>query len=399
MQKSTLIKILIAIAALLALGLIASQNLQGNEDGMIGVRAHFAKQENQAVSQPYQGVQTSKGKQENLFKIEKTGVSTSNMVLAAQGLLNSLSNTQREKVSFAIDSDQWRRWSNVDNGIYIRQGVSLQQMSDLQQQKLFALLDASLSVKGMEQVRNIIKSEHTLKELNDLSPYLDEKLYFITVMGEPSLTQPWGWQFEGHHLVINYFVLGDQVVMTPLFMGAEPVVAASGKYQGNVVLQQEQDLGLALMQQLSSEQQQKAIITDKRKTNTKATANKDNLVLDYEGLNAANMTSEQKTQLLELIKEYVDNINPNHADVKMRQVREHLDNTYFAWAGTTDNKAVFYYRIHSPVILIEFDHQAPIATEGPDEATRNHIHTMVRTPNGNDYGKDLLKQHWQKHHH
>jgi hypothetical protein len=25
---------------------------------------------------------------------------------------------------------------------------------------------------------------------------------------------------------------------------------------------------------------------------------------------------------------------------------------------------------------------------------RTHIHTVVRTPNGNDYGKDLLRQHY-----
>ena len=44
------------------------------------------------------------------------------------------------------------------------------------------------------------------------------------------------------------------------------------------------------------------------------------------------------------------------------------------------------------MVLIEFDHQGGIAlrTEG---MTRNHIHTVIRTPNGNDYGKDLLRQH------
>jgi hypothetical protein len=26
-----------------------------------------------------------------------------------------------------------------------------------------------------------------------------------------------------------------------------------------------------------------------------------------------------------------------------------------------------------------------------------HIHSVVRTPNGNDYGKDLLRQHYEKH--
>ena len=68
--------------------------------------------------------------------------------------------------------------------------------------------------------------------------------YFITIMGKPSATEPWGWQLDGHHAIINYFVLGDQVVMTPLFLGSEPVRATSGKYKGLVILQQEQNDGL-----------------------------------------------------------------------------------------------------------------------------------------------------------
>lgn len=60
---------------------------------------------------------------------------------------------------------------------------------------------------------------------------------------------------------------------------------------------------------------------------------------------------------------------------------------------------VFYYRIHSPVVFIEFDHQKPVGVESESNSpTRNHIHTVVRTPNGNDYGKDLLRQHKEKHH-
>jgi hypothetical protein len=35
----------------------------------------------------------------------------------------------------------------------------------------------------------------------------------------------------------------------------------------------------------------------------------------------------------------------------------------------------------------------------PGVPTRQHIHTIVRTPNGNDYGKDLLRQHLAQHPH
>ena len=87
-----------------------------------------------------------------------------------------------------------------------------------------------------------------------------------------------------------------------------------------------------------------------------------------------------------------------HARVKMEEVRRHLDRTWFAWIGETEPGSVFYYRIHSPVILIEFDHQVPAGlqqySKDPNAPNAQHIHVVVRTPNGNDYGKDLLRQHY-----
>jgi hypothetical protein len=96
-----------------------------------------------------------------------------------------------------------------------------------------------------------MRLNHTLEELNsdDFEQY-GEGRYWITLMGEPHASEPWGWQLEGHHLVINYFVLSDQVVMTPTFMGSEPVSATAGKHKGTVVLQREQSKGLALVNAL-----------------------------------------------------------------------------------------------------------------------------------------------------
>ena len=83
----------------------------------------------------------------------------------------------------------------------------------------------------------------------------------------------------------------------------------------------------------------------------------------------------------------------------MSEVRKYLDQTWFGWIGSTEPAGVFYYRIQSPVILIEFDHQRPIALAKSQLPTRKHIHAVVRTPNGNDYGKDLLRQHHEQHPH
>jgi hypothetical protein len=96
-------------------------------------------------------------------------------------------------------------------------------------------------------------------------------------------------------------------------------------------------------------------------------------------------------------------MDAGHAKVKMDEVRRHLDNTWFAWIGGMEATSVFYYRIHSPVILIEFDHQLPVGlrhlARDPRAPDREQVHCVVRTPNGNDYGKDLLRQHYQRYRH
>jgi hypothetical protein len=225
----------------------------------------------------------------------------------------------------------------------------------------------------------------------------------MTVMGTPSAKEPWGWQLDGHHLIINYLVLGDQVVMTPLFVGSEPVIATSGKYKGTAILQEEQGAGLQMIRALDDAQRRQAIIESSKTANNNLTeAFKDNVVLDYAGVKAATLNPAQKKQLLGLIELFVSNLDEGHAKVKMEDVQAHLDATYFAWIGGTEDQSVYYYRIHSPVVLIEFDHQRPVGLRHlypPNQPFREHIHAVVRTPNGNDYGKDLLRQHYEKHPH
>ncbi len=123
-------------------------------------------------------------------------------------------------------------------------------------------------------------------------------------------------------------------------------------------------------------------------------------MLDYAGVRASELSRHQQQLLLGIVEEYVGNMSPGHGKVRMDEVRAQLDKTYFAWAGGSGPDDVFFYRIQSPVILIEFDHQSPVALPGTRGVpTKAHVHAVVRTPNGNDYGKDLLRQHYEKHKH
>jgi uncharacterized protein DUF3500 len=343
------------------------------------------------------------GLETGLFSIRSTGVSTEPVRRAAETFLAGLNKAQRDKTMFAIDDDEWRKWMN--QSFYTRQGVGFLEMTEAQRERAFNLLRAGLSAKGLKQTRDIMRLNETLGELtdNNFDEY-GEWQYYVTVMGTPSSTEPWGWQLDGHHAIINYFVLGDQVVMTPFFAGSEPVVARSGKYEGTSVLQDEQNKGLALINALNEGQRAKAILKFSKTGDENLTeAWKDNVVLDYAGVRAPELSDAQRRQFLDLIALYVDNMDEGHARVKMNEVRDHLDRTFFAWIGKTDAGSVFYYRIHSPVVLIEFDHQRPVGlrhlVKDPNLPTLDHIHTVVRTPNGNDYGKDLLRLHYLQHPH
>jgi len=179
------------------------------------------------------------------------------------------------------------------------------------------------------------------------------------------------------------------------------VIATSGKYKGTEILQDEQNRGLAMLEALTEAQRKKAILDFSKTGNNNLTeAFKDNVVLDYAGVRVSELSAAQRQQIVELVDLYVSNMDDGHARVKMDEVKQHLDNTWFAWIGGSGADSVFYYRIHSPVILIEFDHQRPanlakFATD-PQMPTRQHIHVVVRTPNGNDYGKDLLREHYAR---
>jgi len=359
--------------------------------------------EKSGLAEPFKGVTSDGTIVPNLYGLRSTGVSTAGVTKAATGFLAALTDDQRKRTAFPVGDDEWRKWMNQH--FYVRQGVSFQEMSPAQREAGIAVLRAGLSARGLKQTRDIMRLNETLGELNnnDFEQYGEWK-YHLTVMGTPSATEPWGWQFDGHHAIINYFVLGDQVVMTPFFAGSEPVIATSGKFKGTSVLQDEQSQGLAFARTLDPDQRAKAVLsTEKTRNNNLTEAWKDNAVVPQAGIRTPDLSDRQRRQLLDLIALFIGNMDDGHAKVRMSEVERHLPQTSFAWIGKTEPGSVFYYRIQSPVVLIEFDHQTPAnlrqLAKDPSAPNPEHIHVVVRTPNGNDYGKDLLRQHYAQHKH
>jgi hypothetical protein len=153
------------------------------------------------------------------------------------------------------------------------------------------------------------------------------------------------------------------------------------------------------MRALSHVQRAKATFAAETTGEEFTTAFRDNIQLDYKGIRYDELACTHHDLLLRLVEHHVGRMRTDHARVKMEQVKSQLQNTYFCWMGGVEDDSTFYYRVQSPVIIIEFDHQRGIAFRQYAKPYKDHIHVILRTPNGNDYGKDLLRQHYQQGHH
>jgi hypothetical protein len=90
-----------------------------------------------------------------------------------------------------------------------------------------------------------------------------------------------------------------------------------------------------------------------------------------------------------LIDEYVSAVPPEIAQQRMDAIRKSgIDQIYFGWAGSLEPGQPHYYRIQGTAFLIEYDNVQNGA---------NHIHTVWRDFD-DDFGRDLLREHYRKAH-
>jgi hypothetical protein len=347
-----------------------------------------------ALSEPFRGFSSNGDVRRGLYSIQKTGVSTQALVATASAFLACLTPEQQQRACFPLEASEWRQWSNI-HPFLMRHGQTLEELTGAQRAAALELVRASLSGSGYSLARNIMRLNEYIGEIcGGRWEEYGEWLYWISIFGSPSPTEPWGWQIDGHHLIVNCFVLGDQIVMTPTFMGSEPVTGESGKWAGIRVLQEEEQTGYVLMSSLTPSQQDKARIGMHLPFDGAFAAFRDNLVMPNLGISCAALSEPQRALVTKLVQTYTGRMRPGHAELWLEDVKKYLPETWFAWIGPCDEESAFYYRVSSPVVAIEFDHRSGIALD-QDEPSRDHIHTVVRTPNGNDYGKDLLRLHYQ----
>jgi hypothetical protein len=349
----------------------------------------------EAAAEPFRGIAAPGGIRPGLFPARETGVDVTGMRAAARNYLAALPAGQRAEGRAPMDDVTWRHWANGARW-FLRHGLLLEDLADGDRDRALALMRSCLSEAGFSQIVTLMRLNRTIGEIRGEEDLLNEWMYWFTVYGEPESDKPWGWQLDGHHVCVNCVLVGDQMVLTPTFLGAEPVTAESGKFRGLTSFREEEAAGQRLLVSLNGSQRARAVIADEMPVDLFTGAFRDNYELGYQGLPLGDLGAGQRAMAAELLDVYVGRANAGHAAVRMEEIRAFGDETYFSWIGDPDG--VFYYRLHSPVIIAEFEHMAGVMFAN-DEPLRIHIHTVVRTPNGGDYGVDLLRAHHERYVH
>ncbi len=338
--------------------------------------------------------------------VEIAEISTKPSIVALATVMKSFRNSLSEELladaSFPLGHKESYSWSNLppardeDRG-----GIAFGKLSVDQLTLFHKVLDAFLSDEGYTKVSLV-----TTKAETDISKirhsFWNSRPYFIALFGNPETDGSWGFQLDGHHLSLNFLVHGDEVSIVPFHIGTQPTTI-----NGTVVLKDERGKALALRNSLNAKQKEMAIQIGRRGLKVGPGSTTDPyLNYDYShfvgvGLKASDMNDAQKENLRNLIKTYVYNLETEFANVWMKDIDAGFEDTYFVWIGGTTENDYIYYRVFNPAVWIEFN------DEGRGRGAPNHIHTITRSPNGNDYGifalnsgpKTLLEHYAMADHH
>jgi hypothetical protein len=308
---------------------------------------------------------------------------TARIVTAAKAFLTTLDQKQRQSVLFAFDdATQRARWSNLPTSFVPRAGLSLKEMNAEQRSAAMALVASALSPRGFEKVQQIMEGDEVNKTKERNNPIFGKDLYYISILGTPSETDPWMLQFGGHHLALNITIAGERGVLTPTLTGAQPALYT---IEGKTVrpLGQESDRAVALLTALDENQRKQAILSY-RLIDLVLGPGQDGKTIQPEGLKASAMNERQRAMLLDVIAEWAGIVHESAAAARMAELKADINETWFAWSGpatvTPGSNITAYYRIQGPHLVIEYAPQRL----GGDPAL--HVHTMYRDPT-NDYGR------------
>lgn len=300
---------------------------------------------------------------------------------AATEFIAALDKSQTKKGLFPLQDEERENWHYVPLD---RQGIRLDSLDPAQTKLLNQLLDASLSAQGHATSKEVIQLENRLYEESDKSDFRDPGKYTVSIFGQPTADQPWGWRFEGHHLSLNFTVASEKVTLTtPFFFGTNPAEVRDGKLKGLRPLGKIEDAARSLAQNLHGEGLH-VRYTNKAPREIITGQDRSAKALAQEGAAYSDLKEEHQKEFFALVTLIASHQRPEFLSLKP----EDLAKSHFAWAGDFEKGKAHYFRIQTPEFIIEYANTQNKA---------NHAHLVWRDFK-NDFGRDLLKEHLEHEH-
>ncbi len=318
--------------------------------------------------------------------VTATEQSAARMASAAQGFLASLGPEQKAHAKFEYVSPERMRWHFIPDEMFPRKGLTFKAMTPEQQEKARALLRTGLSAHGYGIATSIIQLENVLRVIENSPRFARSPLdYHFSVFGDPAPRGSWGWRVEGHHLSLHFSIANGRVVASsPSFTGSNPAEVMDGPAKGQRVLASLEDAGRSLIETLTDQQRQTAVLAGVAPGDIVSSNTLDIGPLGPPGLAAGKMTSPQRELLMKVIGAYTTLMADDIAAERMRRLTDAGTGAItFSWAGPLKRGAKHYYRVQGPTFLIEYDNT---------QNDGNHIHAVWRDFQG-DFGRDALREH------
>ena len=304
---------------------------------------------------------------------------------AAENFLAGLAVDQRRQAQFALD-DHTERTSWYYFPTEHRHGLPFTEMDRNQQRLAQKLIISGLSQSAYVTATTIMGLETTLDAIEGFVRDLwwrDSRLYYVSIFGEPNDKAAWGWRFEGHHISLNYTLVGGQIVApTPTFFGSNPGETSLLGGHSLRPLASIEDLARTLLHELSAEQRAQVLLSpvappDMTQLNrpyiieeaipgpvagivdppgvAAQYANMENFSKELgathdhlaavrytsapKGIAAAAMNGTQREILLALIGDYIHRMPDELAEIELNKLHERgIEKIHFAWAGGVERR-------------------------------------------------------------
>lgn len=302
----------------------------------------------------------------------------------SEAWIETLDPDQQQKALLAFDGAERIDWNFIP--LPTRKGLPLMDMNDAQRTAALRTVRAALSEVGYDKATKIMLLENVLRQME--GPGSEERRnpekYYLTIYGTPTDSGSWGLSFEGHHLSLNFVCRDGQVVAsTPQFVAANPAQIKSevegtlGK--GTEVLRLEEEIAFDLINGLSDELRQLAIIAPESPAEIRFVGQPHVTPTEPEGLLMSDMDETAQARLRRLIEVYANTLPQSIASARLAKIeQEGPESIHFAWAGATKRHVGHYYRVQGESFLIELVNTQPDAEGTP----ANHIHAVWRDPTG-----------------